>query len=114
MLSTHLEPATLHADLNHPYSLDYDDIYFSQQGGLAEKQHVFLQANQLPQRWQDTSSFTIGELGFGTGLSFLSTWALWAQSKAQNGQLHYLSIEKHPIEAQCLQRIHQNWPTLIP
>ena len=66
-----------------PYSPDYDDVYFSRQGGMAETDHVFLRANDLQARWQKAEQqpvagvFTIAELGFGTGLNVLSCWRLW-------------------------------------
>ncbi len=67
-----------------PYSSVFDDIYFSLENGLAETQYVFLQGNQLAERFAQLPpqhSFTIAETGFGTGLNFLATWQLWQQSQ---------------------------------
>jgi tRNA 5-methylaminomethyl-2-thiouridine biosynthesis bifunctional protein len=82
-----------------PVSTEFDDVYFSNTNGLAESRYVFLQHNQLPQRWQDLSSntFTIIETGFGTGLNFLAAWELWQQSAPANSQLHFISIERYPL-----------------
>ena len=56
-----------------PFSTEFDDIYFSRQGGLAETEYVFMQQNGLPERWRDRKNFVIAETGFGTGLNFLTT-----------------------------------------
>jgi tRNA 5-methylaminomethyl-2-thiouridine biosynthesis bifunctional protein len=101
-----------------PYSPDYDDVYFSRQGGLAETDHVFLRANDLQARWQaaDQQSgagvFTIAELGFGTGLNFLSCWRLWQQTGCQRLRLHFISCEKHPLSRQALRQALLQWPEL--
>lgn len=105
-----------------PYSPDYDDVYFSREGGLAETHYVFLQANDLVARWQALDAellasdshavFTVAELGFGTGLNFLSCWRLWQQSDCQRLRLHYISCEKHPLTLAALDKALQQWPEL--
>ena len=57
-----------------PVSKQFDDPYYSLDNGLHETQHVFLAANGLPDRFKD--GFSIAELGFGTGLNFLTTLQL--------------------------------------
>lgn len=59
---------------NTPVSAQFDDVYFSNQDGLAESHYVFQEGNQLWQRWQQTSEahFVIAETGFGTGLNFFA------------------------------------------
>ena len=59
-----------------PRSIFFDDIYFSE-GGLEETDHVFLRGNDLHERFKTASCFSIGELGFGTGLNFLGAWRLF-------------------------------------
>ena len=51
------------------------DIYWSFTGGLDEKQHVYVDGNELPERFDslERSSFQVFELGFGFGLNFLLT-----------------------------------------
>ena len=61
-----------------PVSKQFDDPYYSLDNGLHETQHVFLAANGLPDRFQD--GFSIAELGFGTGLNFLTTLHAWQGS----------------------------------
>lgn len=77
-------------------SVRFDDVYFSAHGGVAETQHVFLAGNRLPERWQGRDRFTIGELGFGTGLNFLTTLQAWREAGAP-GHLHYLAMERYPL-----------------
>src|SRR5690625_7372139 len=69
-----------------PLSLAFDDVYFSRVDGLAETRHVFLQHNQLPERFarvKPGEHFIVGETGFGSGLNFLATWQLWAQHRSE-------------------------------
>ena len=77
-----------------PVSLQFDDPYFSLENGLAETEHVFLAGNDLPARFRD--GFHVGELGFGTGLNFLTTWAVWRACGA-GGTLHFTSFEAFPM-----------------
>ena len=85
----------------YPRSTTFDDIYYSDQDALAECEHVFLRGCQLARLWSEKSlqgdSFQLGEIGFGGGLNFLMTWALWEQHKANSGaaaRLHYTAVEK--------------------
>jgi tRNA 5-methylaminomethyl-2-thiouridine biosynthesis bifunctional protein len=75
----------------------FDDIYFSREGGFAEKNHVFIAGNNLPARWVGRNSFTIAETGFGTGLNFLSAWTVFERTARPGQKLHYISIEKYPL-----------------
>ncbi len=49
-----------------PYSTIFDDVYYSSDNGLLETDYVFLQGNQLAQRWQmlSSNSFTIAKRVF--------------------------------------------------
>ena len=77
-----------------PISVQFDDPYFSADGGQAEKAHVFLAGNDLPTRFGN--DFQIAELGFGTGLNLLVTWAAWLQAGSP-GQLTFTSFEGFPM-----------------
>ena len=95
-----VQPATLHwSESGVPVSDTFDDVYYSQENGLEESRHVFLKGNDLPQRWHNhpRRHFCIGELGFGTGLNFLLTWQAWRELPESRPDLHYFSIEKHPL-----------------
>lgn len=95
-----------------PAASDFGDIYFSVDGGLAETEAVYLTGCGLPQRWQGRSHFTIGELGFGSGLNFLAAWRLWEQTRQEGAHLHFVSVEKFPFTASDLSRALAAWPEL--
>jgi tRNA 5-methylaminomethyl-2-thiouridine biosynthesis bifunctional protein len=102
-----------------PFSTEFDDIYFSREGGLEETGYVFMQQNGLPERWQGETQpepFVIAETGFGTGLNFLTTvhhWLQQADARSHTGAcLHYLSIEKFPLSKTDLEHALSCWPEL--
>ena len=64
-------------DNGTPIAARFDDPYYSRLDGRAEAGHVFLGGNSLPDRFAGRQGFTIGELGFGTGLNFFETLAAW-------------------------------------
>jgi tRNA 5-methylaminomethyl-2-thiouridine biosynthesis bifunctional protein len=100
-----------------PESVAFNDIYFSKDNGLAETDYVFLQQNQLKQRFstlRNNHCFVIGETGFGTGLNFLATWKLWAQTAPASACLHFISVEKYPLTQSQLLRALSLWPSLQP
>jgi len=78
-------------------SAQYGDIYFSQEGGLAESRAVFLQGCGLPDAWQGRKRFTVAELGFGTGLNIAALLDLWSRTRPKDGMLHIFSVEAHPM-----------------
>ncbi|MEO8158900.1 MAG: bifunctional tRNA (5-methylaminomethyl-2-thiouridine)(34)-methyltransferase MnmD/FAD-dependent 5-carboxymethylaminomethyl-2-thiouridine(34) oxidoreductase MnmC [Betaproteobacteria bacterium] len=94
------------------HSPDFDDVYASAQGALAQARHVFLDGNDLPQRWHKSDAFTVVETGFGAGLNFLATWRALRESSARAMRLHFVSVDKHPIKAEELARIHARFPEL--
>ena len=95
-----------------PRSTDMDDVYFSGDG-LAEKRTVFLSGCGLPEGWAGRRQFTIGELGFGTGLAFLAAWDLWRRNRpSPAARLNFLSFERALISASDAARIHSAWPEL--
>jgi len=98
-----------------PYSMQYQNIYYSKDDELAESQYIFLDANRLSERWQQQAhleNFQIGELGFGSGLNFLQVIKLWKSAQAHPSRLHYIAFEKHPLTIDQLRKIHQRWPSL--
>lgn len=100
-----------------PVSKRFGDIYFSKDDGLEESRHVFLNGNNLPIRWQTLSpgeDFTIIETGFGTGLNFLCAVELWLQCAPNDARLHYLSVEKYPLQRHQIHRALSFWPILQP
>ena len=98
-----------------PCSTEFGDSYFSKGEGVAETEFVFLQQNQLEQRFAQLApqqNFTIAETGFGTGLSFMLAWQLFLQSASKHSRLTFISCEKYPIDRHELAQIHQQWPQL--
>ena len=94
---------------NVPIATRFEDPYFSLEDGLAETGHVFLAGNGLPARFED--EFQVAELGFGTGLNFLATWAAWAAS-GKPGTLRFTSFELFPMAADDMARALSVFPTL--
>ncbi len=101
-----------------PISTRFDDVYFSRDNGLAETRHVFLQHNDLLDRWRNLSGnhsrFVIGETGFGTGLNFLAAWQLWRQTVTSEAHLHFVSVERYPLNKADLRQALKLWPELAP
>lgn len=98
-----------------PLSESFDDYYFSKLNGLEETDYIFLQHNQLRQRFaklKPHQNFVIGETGFGTGLNFLASWNLWKQYAPTDAGLHFISVEKYPLSHADLVRSLSLWPEL--
>ena len=113
---------TPHAELDwdergQPLSRQFADVYFSQEDGLTETRYVFLANNQLGERFsalQNGEQLVIGETGFGTGLNFLCAWQLFEQQAPAGAQLHFVSVEKYPLNKADLERALALWPELAP
>ncbi len=102
-------PSLNHANIHFnqqgtPVATDFDDIYFSNDGGMAETDYVFLHHNGLPQRFEHHHQhyFHIVETGFGTGANFLLSWQRFRQFRqrhpaAQCRKLYFSSFEKYPL-----------------
>lgn len=99
-----------------PYSSQFQDVYFSTENGLAETEYVFLQGNDLAQRFSqlEDDSFTIIETGFGTGLNFLCAARLWLSDAPAKATLHFITTEKYPLTANDMAASHKLWPKLKP
>ncbi len=113
-----------------PFSSTYQDIYFSSDDGEAESNYVFIEGNQLAERWQnfEADQFTIIETGFGTGLNFLCVCEKWLsfleqrtqhhvdnkESKNKSPQLNFISVEKHPLSLTDITTALLRFPHLSP
>ena len=98
-----------------PLSSQFDDVYFSRSSGFAESQHVFIQHNQLAERFaelQDGDTFVIGETGFGTGLNFLCAWQCFLAHAPAGARLQFISVEKYPLTRADLDQALALWPEL--
>ncbi len=92
-----------------PVSTHFDDPYFSLENGLAETRHVFLAGNDLPDRFRD--GFHVAELGFGSGLNFLTTLQAWRAANV-SGKLRFTSFEAYPMSLPDVLRTVQSFAEL--
>jgi tRNA 5-methylaminomethyl-2-thiouridine biosynthesis bifunctional protein len=101
---------------NNPQSIDFNDIYFSSEGGIEETEYVFIRHNQLINRFTnlENNTFIIIETGFGTGLNFYCTALNWLTNAPKNALLHYISIEKFPLAPNDMTKIASIWPKFEP
>lgn len=120
-----LESPLLDWSTDQPVSRRFDDVYFSRENGLAESRYVFIDQNRLTQRWRSLEkgtaatdpetasySFTIAETGFGTGLNFICAVERWLAEAPKAAVLHYIAVEKFPLQPEELARAHRQWPEL--
>ncbi|WP_242458121.1 bifunctional tRNA (5-methylaminomethyl-2-thiouridine)(34)-methyltransferase MnmD/FAD-dependent 5-carboxymethylaminomethyl-2-thiouridine(34) oxidoreductase MnmC [Halomonas sp. YLGW01] len=111
--TAHLDWPKDDTDSEAPHSSAFDDVYFSRQDGRAETEHVFIDANHLPERfqaWQGPRPFVIGETGFGTGLNMLCAWAAFERHASAPARLHLVSTERFPMRREDLARALAAWP----
>ncbi|APD94543.1 methyltransferase [Alteromonas mediterranea] len=102
-----------------PVADHFDDVYFSNDSGIDETQHVFVAGNDLLERWQQwrNPTFVIAETGFGTGLNFLVAMRAFNEFKATNPNhplkhLYFITTEKFPLPQQDMQRALEAFPAL--
>lgn len=123
-----LRPARIDFDdAGIPCAPEFGDVYHSSAGALAQARHVFLGGNGLPGRWRRRRHFVVLETGFGLGNNFLATWQAWREDAGRCERLTFVSIEKHPLGATDLARVHAahelpalatqlvaHWPSATP
>ena len=115
-----VKPAEIEWRNGLPFSLEFNDVYFSVHGAVEESSHVFIKGNQLEEDWDtnDQNQFCIGELGFGSGLNFFNTADHWLRhfiekgNKNQSKHLHYIGIEKRPFSVTDFILASKLWPSL--
>jgi tRNA 5-methylaminomethyl-2-thiouridine biosynthesis bifunctional protein len=112
-----IQTADLEWKQDLPYSKQFSDIYYSSEGGIQQSRYVFIDGNDLINRWKELpqnakSYFNVGETGFGTGMNFLLTWKLWEENAPSNAILHYISCEKHPLAKDDLIKCINAWPEI--
>ena len=100
---------------NIPISKDFADIYYSPEDGEAEVCYVFIEGNDLIQRWQGRAlpkekqgqglgNFMICELGFGSGLNFYLSCEYFLKYAPRGLNLYYIACEKYPLSSQQIAR----------
>jgi len=118
LLSPSIETAELTWQDGVPESTRFGDVYFNREDGLAESRYVFLRPNRLSERFTSVpagGSFVVAESGFGTGLNFLATWQAWREHATnQSATLHFVSVERFPLQRDDLVRALALWPELAP
>ena len=103
-----LTPAEVRYDADRPVSRRFGDIYHDADGP-AEVARVFLGPVAFEERTRERAgTFTVGELGFGTGLSFL------AAARAARCRLHFISVERYPLSALDPARSLAPWRNELP
>ncbi len=110
-----IQPAVLTWQNGVPCASQFNDIYFSNENGLEESRHVFMDGNDLTARFRaldERSVFVIAELGFGTGLNCLLAWQLFLAHAPKNAKLVIYSAEKHPLVRDDLHKALSLWPEL--
>ncbi len=84
------------------YLPEIDEHYHSTHGAIQESQHIFIEAGL---RYCSKKEITIFEVGFGTGLNAYLTCK---EATSRNLKIHYITIEKYPIDKQVWQSL--NYP----
>jgi len=107
-----MRPEIIYDEHGVPRSSQFDDVYHSVHGAVAQSQHVFIQGNQLQQRWQeDQITGWILETGFGLGVNFFTTVCVWLNTASPNKTpLKFISIERYLPSAADIKRV---WVPLI-
>ncbi|MFN7755611.1 MAG: tRNA (5-methylaminomethyl-2-thiouridine)(34)-methyltransferase MnmD [Holosporales bacterium] len=94
----------------------FDDIYYNPEHGLEETACVFLEANNLSQRFARLPPggvFTIAETGFGTGLNAAASYALFARMAPPEARLRFISTELYPLTTAELTAVRATWPKVL-
>jgi tRNA 5-methylaminomethyl-2-thiouridine biosynthesis bifunctional protein len=96
------------------YSPTFDDVYYQLGEGRAESTHVFLEPNKINARLKQDpqKSFTISELGFGTGLNFLLCYEQWLALEGNKSPLSYIAYEAFPLSPTDIENALSSWPEL--
>ncbi|MDP1913234.1 tRNA (5-methylaminomethyl-2-thiouridine)(34)-methyltransferase MnmD [Brevundimonas sp.] len=105
-------PRLIWTEDGSPRSGRFDDVYFSQQDGLAEARAVFLAGCGLPTAWEGRRRFCVAELGFGTGLNIVALLDLWRREGPADGRLSLFSAEGFPLSRAEAARALGVWPEL--
>lgn len=104
--------ASLKWNNEQPYSLNFCDVYYSSDDGLAETEYVFIKHNQLVERFTNlqSSTFTVIETGFGTGLNFFCASQQFILHAPSDATFRFISIERFPLKAEELIKANSRWP----
>ncbi len=102
-----VEPAELTWDASGaPFNTRYDDIY-SSRDAANEVLRAFIDPAGIPDKFANGIDLTVAELGFGTGLNFVTLADL---AKRAGRRLHFISAELHPLRPTDLARLRGRCP----
>jgi len=81
---------------------------------LEQYHQTFLERPHLRDTWKNNTKthFSVGEIGFNSGLNFLATWRQWQQTAANNARLDYICVEANPPNRSELRQALALWPEL--
>lgn len=82
------------------FSKQFNEIYHSRHGAVAESQHIFIEAGLNCLHKKEIKVF---ELGFGTGLNALLAW-IYAETKGI--KIGYDSIELYPVPMELISKVN--------
>lgn len=88
------------------YLPEWNESYHSKHGAIQEAYHVFIQ-NGL-RFHQDLKELSILEIGYGTGLNALITFAI---AQNENLKIQYTSLEKFPVDEKEYSKL--NYPEAL-
>lgn len=88
--------------LNNPA---YNDCYFSYDDGLAESLYVFVDGNNLIERFRSSESLNIGETGFGTGLNLIALIRALRDAEISDRTIRFFSVEKYPLSVERIREL---------
>lgn len=111
-MSGERDPKLIWTEAGEPRSGRFDDVYFCAEDGLAESRAVFLEGCGLPGAWTGRHHFTVGELGFGTGLNIVALLDLWSRTRPRGARLNVFSVEGFPLSRDEAARALSQWPDL--
>jgi tRNA U34 5-methylaminomethyl-2-thiouridine-forming methyltransferase MnmC len=82
----------------------FDAYYHSIHGAVAESEVVFIQAGLQHCKEQGIDDISVFEMGFGTGLNALKTYA-WLQ-QSYNTSIYYHSVEAYPVDIDVIRSLN--------
>ena len=86
------------------FSCAHDDCYTPALATASRGEHADVDAFAATRNFRATRRHLTAELGFGTGLAFLSAWADFRANAPADAQLDWVSVESAPLDAATIQR----------
>ena len=86
------------------FSCAHDDCYTPALATASRGEHADADAFAATRNFRATRRHLTAELGFGTGLAFLSAWADFRANAPADAQLDWVSVESAPLDAATIQR----------